>query len=100
MPKVNNALYRGFPVRYIALSKHRLWFFESDILSALGLDTEVVKQVPANWRGKIDVKLGGKKNRIDVLSLFGIFSLCGRTHPKRAADFVYFLYRNRLGGAK
>lgn len=101
MAKINHALYRGIPVRHVALSKHhQLWFFETDVLSALGLDADVVMQIPASWRGEIDVKLAGRKTRVGVLSLYGIFSLCGRAEPRRAADFVHFLYRNGLGGDK
>ena len=101
MAKINHALYRGIPVRHVALSKRQqLWFFETDVLSSLGLDADVVMQIPAGWRGEINVKLAGRKTRVGVLSLYGIFSLCGRAEPRRAADFVHFLYRNGLGGGK
>ena len=101
MAKINHALYRGIPVRHVALSKRQqLWFFETDVLSSLGLDADAVMQIPDSWRGEINVKLAGRKTRVGVLSLYGIFSLCGRAEPRRAADFVHFLYRNGLGGGK
>ena len=101
MAKINHALYRGIPVRHVSLSKRQqLWFFETDVLSSLGLDADVVMQMPDSWRGEINVKLAGCKTRVGVLSLYGIFSLCGRAEPRRAADFVHFLYRNGLGGGK
>lgn len=89
MADIDAALFRGVSIRYTFLSD-RIWFFTSDILDILRLDENACSEIDAAYRAEIKARILGKKERIAVVSAFGVASLCVKSRSVHAPALLSF----------
>lgn len=99
MPKkINIALFQGIPVRYVIL-KRKVWFLLSDVNDVLDLEPGTFYH-DSGQHAEVNIKMLGSKQRVQIVTAFGVLTLSVRSQSANAERFVSWVYDMAIRGGK
>lgn len=99
MPKkINIALFQGIPVRYVIL-KRKVWFLLSDVADVLEIDPGAFYR-DSGQHAEVDIKMRRSKQRVQIVTAFGVLTLSVRSESANAEQFVSWVYDMAMGSTK
>lgn len=99
MAKIHHALYKGVSIRYVSL-KGRVWFFLGDVAKVTPVDDDTLAKIDPRHLAGANVKILGTKQRVDIVTAFGVLVLGNLSGGPLATSFTHWAYDMARGGAK